>query len=313
MVDNLLLVGTQVFVLFILIGLGYFGGKIKLLNKSGVKCMNDVMLYFVTPCVIINVFQREFDKKMLANLLLSMVASMIAHVVAYLLALLFVRNKDESKGAILRFGAVFSNCGFMALPLIEALLGDEGLFYAAGYLAVFNICVWTFGQYIMSKGKGDFSLKKAFLNPGVIAVAIGLVMFFTSCTLPQVIGSPIAFLSELNTPVPMLIIGYTISTIDLKELIKIKELVPSLVIRLVFTPLLVLLALYLIGVRDVLLVASIVSASTPVAAITTMFAIKFDADEKLASKLVAVSTLFSLVTMIVIVAVTSYLSGGQLA
>ena len=195
------------------------------------------MLYIVSPCVIVNAFQRRFDVLMLQNLLWAMLAAVISHALCYLLGFLLVKNSDSVKQSILRFAGVFSNCGFMALPLVEALLGEEGVFYASGYLAIFNLVVWTVGQYQMGKGQPNFKIRNAFINPNVIAVAIGLIFFFTSFTLPELIGTPVKYLAALNTPVPMLIIGYTISTQKLSELANLREEILPIMIRLVIGPL----------------------------------------------------------------------------
>lgn len=304
MLESLIVVGTQVGVLFIMIALGFFGGKIKLLNDSGIKCINDIMLYFVTPCVIVNALQRDYDPGMLKNLLLSMLASLISHILCYIIGLIIIHDKDKARERVLRFTIIFSNCGFMALPLLEALLGQEGLFYGAGYLAVFNILVWSFGQYTMAKGHSSFGIKKAFLNPGVISAIVGLIFFFTSFRLPALIGSPVSYLAALNTPIPMLIIGYAISKLTISDIFKLRLEALSIAGRLIIGPMVLLPILYFMGIRGNLLIASMVSSSAPVAAISTMFSIKYGGDEKLASKIVAVSSLFSIVTMTLIVAFT---------
>ena len=308
MLDSFLVVGTQVLVLFIMIGLGFFGGKIKLITEEGVKCINDIMLYFVTPCVIIDAFQREFDPQMLKNLLLAILASLLSHVLCFVLGFIFIKNKDEAKRRVLKFAVVFSNCGFMALPLLDALLGSEGVFYGAGYLTIFNLAVWSFGQYSMAKGTQGFTFKKSIINPGVLSVFVGLIFFFASIDLPTVIGEPIAFLADLNTPVPMLIIGYAISKFSFKEIIDIKQELPAILLRLLACPSILLIILYFMGYRGNLLISCVVSAATPVAAITTMFSIKFGKDAKLASKIVAVSSLFSIITMTLVVSVARYLA-----
>ncbi|MCR4787978.1 MAG: AEC family transporter [Lachnospiraceae bacterium] len=308
MLESLKIVGTQVFILFILIMLGFFGGKKKLMTKEGVRCINDIMLYFVTPCVIINAFQREYDSTMLHNLLLSILAALISHVICYIAGFLFIHDKEEAAKRTKRFAIAYSNCGFMALPLLDALLGSEGVFYGAGYLCVFNILVWSYGQYTIGKGKEGFEIKKAFLNPGVIASVIGFIFFITSFELPLLIIEPIKYLAALNTPVPMLIIGYTISSFALKEQLRIKGEIVSISLRLIVCPMALLGILYLMGIRGTLLVASIVSASAPVAAISTMFSIKYDGDVRLASKMVAVSSLFSIITMTLIVGFTRYIA-----
>ena len=309
MLESLRIVGTQVFILFILIMLGFFGGKKKMISKEGVKCINDIMLYFVTPCVIINAFQREYDPTLLKALLISILAAVISHVVCYIAGFIFIHDKDEAAKRTKRFAIAYSNCGFMALPLLDAILGSEGVFYGAGYLTVFNILVWSYGQYTIGKGKEGFEIKKAFLNPGVIASIIGFIFFVTSFELPILIIEPIKYLAALNTPVPMLIIGYTISSFALKEQLKLKGEIIPIVSRLVICPMILLGILYLMGLRGTLLVASMISASAPVAAISTMFSIKYDGDVRLASKMVAVSSLFSIITMTLIVGFTRYIAG----
>jgi len=305
MIESFIVVGTQVLILFLLIGLGFFGGRIKITTSEGVKCINDIMLYFVTPCVIINSFQRDFDPELFKNLILCIFAALLSHGMCVLLGFIFIHNKDERKRKVLRFASIFSNCGFMAFPLLKALLGDEGLFYGAGYVAIFNIVVWTYGQFIMIEERSSFNAKKAILNPGVIASVVGVIMFLCSIDLPDILSTPIGYMADLNTPVAMLIIGYTISTIDLKSIFDIKEAVPALIIRLLLSPLLMLGIFYLMGFRQTLLVACTVSVSAPVAATTTMFSIKFNADEALSSKLVASSTLLSIITMTLIVGFAS--------
>lgn len=308
MLNSFLVVGTQVLILFVLIALGFLGGKIKIMNKDGVKCINDIMLYFVTPCVIIHAFQREYEAQLLHNLLLAVLGAFISHAIGALLGYIFIRKQHISKKKVLRFAIIFSNCGFMAFPLINALLGSEGLFYAAGYVAVFNLIVWSYGKFIMDGGEDGFDIKKAVLNPGVISVIVGFIMFVSRINLPEVLATPIGYMSDLNTPVAMLIIGYTISTMDLKELLNFREEALTIVLRLIVCPLLLLAVLYAVGFRGIVLVSCIVSGSAPIAATTNMFAIKYNGDEKLSSKLVAVSTVFSILTMTLIVGFTQFVA-----
>ena len=57
-------VGTQVLVLFILIAVGALLTKLGIITEQGSRSMTDVVLYAVTPCVIINAFQREYRPEM---------------------------------------------------------------------------------------------------------------------------------------------------------------------------------------------------------------------------------------------------------
>ena len=80
-----------------------------------------------------------------------------------------VKDKEEARRRVLQFATVFSNCGYMALPLQSAILGQTGVFYGAAYIAVFNLVNWTYGLFLMGGSEVKFSIKKILINPGVIA------------------------------------------------------------------------------------------------------------------------------------------------
>ncbi len=308
MIGSFLVVGQQVLILFILIAIGFAGGKLKFITKEGVSCITDIMLYIVTPCIIVNAFQKEFNSILLAGFFKSFLAAIAAHLISILLSRLFIKSKDEARRRVLQFGVVFSNCGFMSLPLLDALLGQEGVFYGASYIAVFNLLVWSYGLLLMDKENPELSIKKLILNPGTLPVIIGLIFFFCSYRLPSLISTPVSYLSALNTPLPMLVIGYYISNLKLSGLFKETDEFAMLFLRLIASPLLLLALLYPLGFRGALLIACIVSASAPVAATSTMFSTKFHADAELSAGTVALSTLLSIITMTLIVGFTQYLA-----
>ncbi len=308
MLESFFVVGQQVLILFILIAIGFAGGHLKIITEKGVSCMTNIMLYIVTPCVIVNAFQTDFNRDLFSGFVKSFLVAIAAHVICIILSRLLIRSKDISRKSVLQFGVVFSNCGFMSLPLLDALLGQEGLFYGASYIAVFNLLVWSYGLLLMDQTHPKLSIKKLFFNPGTLPVIIGLLFFFCSFKLPTIVGAPVSYLASLNTPVPMLIIGYYISNLKLSGLFKGADEFMMLFLRLIACPLILLLLLYSIGFRGTLLVSSIVSASAPVAASSTMFSIKFHADAELSAGTVAVSTLLSIITITLIVGLAQYLA-----
>ncbi len=308
MIESFTIVGTQVLVLFILIAIGFGLGKARIIDQNSVKSINDLMIYVVNPCVIVGAFQRKFEAVLLRGFLQAVVGALIGHVLCLVLALIIFKNREDGKRRVLKFAAIFSNCGFMGIPLLNALLGPDGVFYGAAYLAVFNILIWSYGQYTMAKGAKGFSTKKIILNPSIISLCIGLIFFFTSTLLPDIIKIPVDYLAALNTPVPMLIIGYTLTKFEPKDLLGGTDELIVYLIRLIVGPLALLGILYAMGLRGVILTAVIVCASAPVAALTTMFAIKYDCDEELSARIVSTSTLLSIITMTLIVGLTNYIA-----
>lgn len=308
MLNSFLTVGEQVLILFVLIALGFICGKTKIINEGGSKVMADVVLYFVTPCVIINAFQREFDATMLIKLIVSALCSAIILFVSVLIAQLLFKKQDVHKACIYKFSTVFSNCGYMSLPLQQALLGDEGVFYGASFVAMFNIFVWSYGIITM-KGKGEKgSGLKILVNPGIIGTLIGIVLFLCSVRLPNIVAQPISYMAALNSPVPMLIIGYYLSKADLKKAFTDKWAYVSMALRLLILPIASLFTLLTCGINGALLVSLVISVSSPVAAITTMMSAKYSHDTELSVSLVSATTLLSLGTMPLIVGLAQYLS-----
>lgn len=308
MVENFLTVGTQVLVLFILIGIGVICGKIRFFSPVTAKHLTNIVLYFVTPCVVIDAFHREFDPALLTNLGITALCAVCIHIFSVALAAAVFRAKDASRCCVLRFGTVFSNCGFMSIPLQAALLGSDGVFYGAVFVAIFNLVLWSYGVLVMSGDKKTLSPAKLLLNPGVVGVVAGFLLFVFSVKLPQVISAPVDYMASLNTPLPMLIIGFYLSRTNLKQALLDKRQYLAIALRLVVIPLCTLVLMYILHIRGVILVACVIAASAPVAAATTMFATKFDRDTALSVNMVSLSTLFSLITMPLIVGLAQTLA-----
>jgi len=299
---------TQVIILFILIILGFILAKIKMLNETAVKSMTELVLMLVTPCVIIKSFIREFDSALLKSLLISVAAAFLSHIGFIILSTFLLKHKNISKQRVLQYGAVFSNCGYMSIPLQQALLGDEGVFFAASYIAIFNVFVWTYGVLIMSGDKKCLTPKKLIVNPGILAVIIGASIFLLSIPVPKVIAEPISYLASLNTPLPMIIIGYHLAHSSFWDGFKDIKCIFAIMLKLFIFPLAALGIMYVCGIRGVLLISLAISCSAPTAANTTMFSSKFGADTSLSVNLVSLSTLLSLISMPIVITLAQQLA-----
>ena len=307
MLTSFLEVGQQVVVLFILIGLGALLTKLGFITEGGSRSMTDIVLYAVTPCVIINAFQREFKPELLGGLLIAFAIAAVAMGVSIAVAELMFRRQGVDRGVVLKAAVVFSNCGFMALPLQEAVLGTDGVFYGAAYIAVFNIFMWTYGLITMSRKTSLKATLKALANPGIIGTVLGVLLFVLSVELPVVVLSPIKLLAALNTPLPMLIIGYHLMNSDLKKVLRDKWAYAAMAMRLIVLPLAALGVMYLLRVDGTIMCSVIIAVSAPVAANTTMMSSKFGRDTDLSAGIVSASSLFSLATMPLVIGLAKFI------
>ena len=247
---------------------------------------------------------------MLGKLLTCGAAALCIHIVSIVIAMLVFHDKTPERNRVYRFALIFSNCGYMSLPMQQAILGSDGVFFGAVYIVVFNIVMWTFGVWLSSGDKKSLSVKKIVLNPCIIGMAVGFVIFLTSLPVPEIIEKPIGFLANLNTPLPMMIVGYYLSKSKIRDAFKDGKGFICVLFRLIAVPLLAFGGMMLCGIRDTVLITCVIATSAPVAAATTMFAAKFDNDAKLSVNLVTLSTLLSVITMPLIVGFARTVGAG---
>lgn len=298
------IVGRQVLILFVMILTGFVCAKKHFFSDESIRSITKFILYVVTPCVIVKSFHREFDAAMLKGLGIALAAAVGAHVLNMVFAHSLIHDKEDERRRVLIFGTVFSNCGYMALPLQQALLGNDGVFYGAAYIAVFNILNWTYGLVLMGGKDTKISLKQVIINPGIIGVALGFLFFLTPIKLPSELLVPVESFASLNTPLPMLVIGYYLAGISSFSVLKDIKLTITIIIRLIIAPFATLGILYFCGLHGTILAAMIIAAASPSGANTVMFSVMFKRDAQLAVTLVAMSTLFSILSMPLIVALT---------
>ena len=188
----------------------------------------------------------------------------------------------------------------MAIPLLQALLGDDGVFYGSGYIAAFQVVIWSYGIYLIG-GKESISVKKMFVNPGVIGFVLALAVFCIGIPLPKIIIEPVSYMASLNTPLPMLIIGYHLANSNVLKGLKDIKLLFSCILRLFILPLFTVFIFYLLGLRGALPLALSICASAPTAALVTMFSAKFEGDTELSVTTVSLTTLLSIASMPVVI------------
>ncbi len=177
---------------------GFVFAKIFKVEDSQQKILSKLLLYFINPFMVVKSFNLEFDSDKLVQLGFVFVVALVIHIIMILIG--FFSSKEQ----VDRLVVCFTNCGFIGIPLIRGVFGDEGVFYLMGYLVVFNITIWTYGYYIMC---GSINLKKIITNPNIIAVIIGIAIFCSPWTLPEIIARPVIMIGDTNTAMSMLLIG----------------------------------------------------------------------------------------------------------
>lgn len=296
---NLSNIFIQVLVLFLLILVGYIARKRDLLDEHCTSKLSSLVMKIFLPCTIISSMQIDYSSDMISKIINLLIISVIMYSVSFLISYLlkFIFKSDDNLG-IYQYVIMFSNVGFMGYPVVEAVLGSEAIFYTAIFNLPFNLLTITLGSYLLSKGKNDYSFSlKSLINPVIIAIFIGLLLFISSIKLPIFLNQPIGMLGDITTPLSMLVIGSMLCASSASDCFSNKKLHLVTLIRLILLPLLIY-SIFNGKVEDSMLLAiPIVISSMPAAANTAIMANEYKSNTVLASQAVFFTTLFSIITI----------------
>lgn len=306
----------QVAIIFMFMATGFILSKLKKLTAAGVGDITTLLLEFVTPCVLISSYQKkipDYSVKLLSGLALAAAFTLLVQFFAILLTTAIFKKEPTGKYKVNLFSSVYSNCGFMAIPILSSVLGTDGVFYGAIYLAFFTILNWTHGIVVYSGSMKAVSVKKLLLNPGVIGTLGALILFLIKFELPGIVNDAVDSVAALNTPLSMMVLGTYLAKVNWKTVFLKPSLYAVSFLRLILIPILAMLLIWAVGficpVNPLIARSVLIPASCPAAAASALFAAKYGADATYASELVAVTTLFSIVTLPLMMVISAFFIG----
>lgn len=309
MVDYLLMVSSQVGTMFLMMAAGFALAKRGLLTQAAIPQMTNLLLTVVLPCMLVDSMQIERTPALLGSIGYTSLLVAGLYVLYCLLSIPLFRRQNSATGKALRFGTLYGNVGFMGLPLIQLVLGEQAMVYGVINLIVFNLFNWSQGVVLMG-GRRQVSLKQAVLNPGILGTVVALVLFLCGITLPSMVGSAVSFLGSMNTPLAMVIIGAQMASADWRSVFRSPAILLACGLKLVAMPLLTALILYPLHPEPDLYCTLVLLAGVPTASITAMFAQRYGQDVSTSAQLVTVSTLLSILTLPCCGVLAALLSGA---
>ena len=296
----------QMIQLFLVIALGYFLFKMKLFDVDLNKKLTSILLTVTTPAMIVSSVLSTTVTQGLSDIVFVFILGFGIYLIMPILGFFIVKvlRIPLSQQGLYIFMTVFSNIGFMGFPVMKAIFGHEAVFFTAIFNMIFNLFVFTVGVVIMNYGTGQ-KVKlnpKNLLSPGVIASLVALFIYFTGIKLPDVLSSTITMIGDITTPMAMLLIGSTLATIPIKEVFTELRIYPYTIIKQIIVPIIAYPILKMFVGDPLILGIALIMISMPVANSAVLFATEYDGDISLAAKTVFMTTLLSVVTIPIIVA-----------
>lgn len=290
----------QIFIMFLLMGAGFVIYRLGMLPKEMTRQLSNLLVKIVTPFTMICSFQRAFDLTLAKTLAIVLVCGFLTFFIGIAVSALLYRPAKFENYANRRMCATYSNNGFMALPLLNAMFGPIGVFLGSAHIVASTVLTWTYSVPQLCGGKAE--LKKIVLNPGTIALILGTLLFVSPVKVPGPVFTAMNYLGSLNTPLAMLIVGSYLAQTDLLSAFRDLSILRNSLVRLLLIPGLALLFLLFTPLDETARMALLIGVSAPVAISNATFAQIFDSDYLYCTKAVAVSTVLSIATMPLMIA-----------
>ena len=289
----ILILLRQIAIMALLMAVGIYLSRKGFLSPQGTKDLGAILLRIIIPCVIVKSYITTYSRERLLELALSAGLALVAFILAMGIAYLVYGKRRR----IENFAAAFCNAGFIGIPLAQAVIGDEGVFYMAASVALLNLFQWTYGVYIMTDRKDSIRAKTIVKNPVVIAIVVGIALFLSRLPVPGILTSTLGYIAGMNTPVAMILMGTYMAKLPWRKLLD-KRAYGCVLLRLVVIPAVVLAVFWALPITNQnVALAAYLAAATPVGANICVFAQQYDCDYEFSVVTVCLSTVLSIVTV----------------
>jgi predicted permease len=296
----------QVFIMFVLMGIGFLAYKRGLISDEGSRDIGKILLNVAIPVVVISNFCIEKTAEKTVQFLQSMLLCLICMILSIVMAYLFYHKRDR----IAEFSAAFSNAGFIGIPLVQATFGNEAVFFISVMIVLVSSLQWTFGVYTMTDDRSVMDLRKIISNPIVISVIIGVLIYASGVQMPLIVRDIFSLISAINTPLAMFVSGVYLAQSDLLKIMKQKDPYLVSLARLIVIPLVTVLVFRLIpfGSRQMKL-AILLAAACPVGSNVAIFAQQYGKDYRKGVEYVCISTILSILSLPLLVMIAQFVLG----
>lgn len=288
---------SQIEILFLIMLMGFYSRKRNIINEEINKGLSSFLINITLPLLILDSFAIKYNESMARNILITLLVSFIAFVVTIMCANILCISLKGPRKEVIKFAVIFSNCGFMGFPVIESIFGKEGVMYASIFNIIFTVFLWSYGVILYNDKKEKIEWKRILINPGIVAVVIGVIIMVSHISVPIVISSAIKMVGSMTTPLSMIITGNMMANISFKKGIKDWTMYYGVGLRLLVIPIIIYIITIPFEGYSVPIQTVIIAEAMPVAATASIFAQNFNKEQDFSAFSVFFSTLISIITI----------------
>lgn len=298
------------FVLFAILFTGWFLRKINFIDDKMNRSMNKLIVYFAYPCLIVhNIGSLHMTGRIISEFALTFAISLICFYIYGFICLGYGRAR-KFPGAVsntAEFAMSTPNNGFMGFPVALIFFGETGLLLMIAHNAAMNFYIFTYGMGLMNRNKEDRqslgfrgiikAVFKFILNPNILGLFIGFVLSLLGGMIPDAVDEYLLYIGNVSTPMAMIFIGSNLAGFKFFEIIKDRLVIEASLMKLIWLPAITLGLVYFLPVDALIKSVVVLGISFPTAATVSMLAEQENQNPGVASKILLLSTVASIVTV----------------
>lgn len=280
---------------------GFLLVKAKSVPASAIPFFTKLLLFVCQPCLTFtSLIKMPFSPQSVLKLLLCFFLTLAFQGFLMLLYfLLFKKKRRDIKWRVVNLAAIFSNCGFLGVPLLEKLLPDhpEAAAYSCVFALTMHMIGWSAGLYILSLDKKYISPKKILVNPATLALIVALPFFIFGLSLPDALSEMVGLLAKMSTPLCMIVMGMRLATAKLRSVFGVKLQYLSVLLNQIVFPLFAFGVLYFLPIDGALKATIVILSACPVASMVQNYAELLGKGQETAANTVLLGTISSVFTI----------------
>lgn len=291
--------------LFLLLILGFVLFKCHIFDEYTNKKISALIVNVASPMLIISsIAGVEGSNKSIVFLMIG--AGILMYIGFIILGKIINRIFPFSKKdwPVYECMVVFANTGFMGYPVLLDVFGHEAVFYASLIHMAFNFFVYTYAIMCLTKGDdSEFKLNfKQLLTPGIILIFVGIFIYLFDIQLPSVLMDTINSVGSLTAPLSMMMIGSSLAVYPIKDSFTDWRSYVFAFVRLMIVPFVTMIMCRLLHIDAYYANITIITNAMPVGSMVLMLATQYNANVKIVTRNIVVSTLLSVITIPIVVA-----------
>ncbi|TDL74592.1 AEC family transporter [Rhodococcus qingshengii] len=289
-----------IFPIFLLIGAG---AVLQHVIRLDLSTLSTLTVYFLLPAVcFVNIYESNMSSELISQ---TLVFLLLFNILLILTSMFIAKvNKfDRKLTATFKNSMVLSNSGNYGLPVSELVFAANPAGMSIQIIiSIFqNLLTFTYGFFnsVSAQSSGIEILRKIIRLPVIYALLLAILLKWLHIDIPEFLWRPIENSSNAFLSVALVTLGAQVAFL---KIIRISRPIVWIVIgRLIISPLIGLLVIFLLGLTDITAQALFIASSFPSSRNSALLALEYDNYPEYASQAVLLTTIISGITVAVVV------------